>query len=160
MTGTRLRFEAEYDLPREIVWDALVDSDLVSGWLAEADIEPRIDGRYDLEWRHFDVVRATTGQIVELIEPEMLVVDTDNFGVATLRLEELPRGSRGRSTRLSVDVEAIVDQHFSAMVAVTWRISLEQLAELLRGHPVDWARWRTERIGRWHELLESEHRRI
>lgn len=160
MAGTRLRFEADYDLPREIVWDALVDSDLVSGWLAEADIEPRVDGRYDLEWRHFDVVRATTGQILDFVEPELLVVDTDNFGVATLRLTDLAAGSRGRSTRLVVDVDALADQQFSAMIAVTWRISLEQLAELLRGHPVDWSRWRSDRIERWHDLLESEQRRI
>ena len=159
MPGSRLRFEQVYDLPREIVWDALVDSDLVSGWLAEADIEPRIDGRYDLEWRHFDVVRATTGQILEMIEPELLVVDTDNIGVVTLGLEEIAAGSRGRSTRLIVDVEALADQQFSTMIAVTWRISLEQLSELLRGHPVDWALWRSERVGRWNELLESERRR-
>ncbi len=160
MPGSRLHFEQVYDLPREIVWDALVDSDLVSGWLAEADIEPRIDGRYDLEWRHFDGVRATTGQIVDLVEPELLVVETDNFGVATLHLSDVASGSRGRSTRLTVDVEALADQQFSTMIAVTWRISLEQLEELLRGHPVDWSRWRSERVERWHELLESEHRRI
>ena len=68
MPGSQLRFEHSYDLAREIVWDALVDPDLVSGWLAEADIEPRLHGRYDLDWSHFTLVRATTGEIIELDE--------------------------------------------------------------------------------------------
>lgn len=160
MPGSRLQFEQHYDLPPEIVWDALVDADLVSGWLAEADIEPRIGGRYDLEWRHFDNVRATTGEIVELLEPLELIVDTDNFGVTTLRLTELRAGTRGRSTRLTVTVDALADLQFTPVIAATWRLSLEQLDELLHGHPVDWRRWKSERSARWLELLEKEHGRI
>jgi uncharacterized protein YndB with AHSA1/START domain len=155
VSGSQLRFEQVYDLPPEIVWDALVDPDLVSGWLAEADIEARVGGRYDLDWRHFDVVRATTGEIIDLDAPLQLVVDTDNFGVTTLQLHELHSGSRGRSTRLSVVVDALADPQFSSMIAATWRISLEQLDELLRGHPVDWERWRADRSHRWLELLQT-----
>lgn len=157
---TQLRFEQVYDLSPEIVWDALVDPELVSGWLAEADIEPRIGGRFDLDWRHFDVVRATTGEITELLEPHQLVVDTDNFGTTTLLLSELASGSRGRSTRLTVQVDALADQQFTPMIAATWRLSLEQLDELLHGHPVDWRRWKAERAPRWLEMLEEQHRRI
>ena len=160
MPGSQLRFEQVYDLPPEIVWDALVDPDLVSGWLAEADIEPRIGGRFDLDWRHFDDVRATTGEIVELLAPLELVVDTDNFGTTTLRLTELPTGSRGRSTRLTVVVDALADLQFTPMIAATWRLSLDQLDELLHGHPVDWKRWKAERSARWLELVEEQHRRI
>ena len=157
---SQLRFEQVYDLSPEIVWDALVDSDLVSGWLAEADIEPRIGGRYDLDWRHFDDVRATTGEITEFLEPHLLVVDTDNFGVTTMRLTEIASGTRGRSARLTVVVDALADQQFTPMIAATWRLSLEQLDELLHGHPVDWRRWKAERSQRWVEMVEQEHRRI
>ena len=160
MPGSQLRFEQVYDLPPEIVWDALVDSDLVSGWLAEADIEPRIGGRFDLDWRHFEPVRVTTGEIVELRELHELVVDTDNFGITTLLLTELASGSRGRSTRLTVVVDALADLQFTPMIAATWRLSLEQLNELLHGHPVDWRLWKAERSARWLELLEEQHRRI
>lgn len=159
MSGSQLRFEQVYDLPPEIVWDALVDPDLVSGWLAEADIDARIGGRYDLDWRHFDLVRATTGEIIELLAPHQLVVDTDNFGVTSLLLTELTTGSRGRSTQLTVVVDALADVQFTPMIAATWRLSLEQLHELLRGHPVDWSRWKAERSHRWVELLEASQRR-
>jgi uncharacterized protein YndB with AHSA1/START domain len=159
MPGSQLIFEQVYDLPPEIVWDALVDADLVSGWLAEADIDPRIGGRFDLEWRHFEPVRTTTGEIVELLELHELVVETDNFGTTALRLSELPTGARGRSTRLSVRVDALADLQFTPMIAATWRVSLEQLDELLHGHPVDWRNWKTERSARWVELLDERHHR-
>ena len=156
MPGSQLRFEHSYDLPPEIVWDALVDSDLVSGWLAEADIEPRLHGRYDLEWLHFDIVRATTGEITELLAPQLLVVDTDNFGVTTIELSAVG----ARATRLTVTVDALADLQFTPMIAATWRLSLEQLTELLHGHPVDWRRWKTQRSARWLELLALEQQRI
>jgi uncharacterized protein YndB with AHSA1/START domain len=155
---SQLRFEQTYDLSPEIVWDALVDADLVSGWLAEADIDARIGGRYDLDWRHFDAGQTTTGEITELLEPYELVIDTDNFGTTTLQLAELASGSRGRSTRLTIIVDALADQQFTPMIAATWRLSLEQLDELLHGHPVDWRRWKTERSARWIELVGLEQR--
>ena len=153
MPGSQLRFEQHYDLPPEIVWDALIDPDLVSGWLAEADIDPRLGGRFDLDWRHFEPVRSTTGEIIELVEPHLLVVDTDNFGVTTLQLTELATGSRGRSTQLTVIVDALADLQFTPMIAATWLLSLDQLTELLHGHPVDWRRWKSERSAQWLELL-------
>jgi len=154
--GSQLRFERSYDFAREIVWDALVDSDLVSGWLAEADIEPRLHGRYDLEWQHLALVRTTVGEIAEFDEPRLLVVDTDSFGVTSFELAAI--GSR--QTRVSITVDALADLQFTPMISATWRLSLEQLAELLQGHPVDWRRWKTERSARWLELLAVEQQRI
>ena len=62
-----------YDLSREIVWDALVDSDsdsdLVSGWLRGAGIEPRTEGGFNLERRQFQLLLHIQGEVVELIEP-------------------------------------------------------------------------------------------
>ena len=43
-----LSFGRRLDLPRGIVWDALVDPVLVSGWLGEADIEALPGGRFDV----------------------------------------------------------------------------------------------------------------
>lgn len=160
MPGSQLRFEQVYDLPPEIVWDALVDPDLVSGWLAEADIEPRVGGRFDLDWRHFEPPRVTTGEITELLVAQLLVVDTDNFGTTTLRLTELASGSRGSSTQLTVVVDALADLQFTPMIAATWRLSLEQLDELLHGHPVDWRQWKAERSSRWVAMLDQQERRI
>ena len=156
MPGTQLRFERSYDFAREIVWDALIDSDLVSGWLAEADIEPRVHGRYDLDWQHLALVRTTTGEILDLDEPRLLVIDTDSFGVTTFELADLG----ARQTRVSITVDAVTDLQFTPMISATWRLSLEQLGELLQGHPVDWKRWETERSARWLELLALEQQRI
>ena len=151
MPGSQLRFEHSYDFAREIVWDALTDPDLVSGWLAEADIDARLHGRYDLDWLHFDLLRTTTGEIADLDEPRRLVVDTDNFGVTTIELTE----SGLRQTLLTVTVDALADLQFTPMIAATWLLSLDQLTELLHGHPVDWRHWKSERSARWLELLSA-----
>lgn len=151
MPGSQLRFEHVYDLGREIVWDALVDPDLVSGWLAEADIEPRLHGRYDLDWSHFDRVPPTTAEITDLVEPQLLVVDVDGFGVITVALHD----SGPRQTLLTVTVDALADLQFTPMIAATVRLSLEQLSELLHGHPVDWRHWKAERSARWLALLDA-----
>jgi uncharacterized protein YndB with AHSA1/START domain len=155
MPGSQLQFERVYDLPPEIVWDALVDSDLVSGWLAEADVEPRVGGRFDLRWTQFDGGHETVGEISELEAPHLLVVESNNIGRSTLELIELGEGPRGRSTLLTVTVDALADRQFTAAIAATWRLSLEQLTELLHGHPVDWSRWREERAAHWLALLEA-----
>ncbi len=42
--------EHEVDLPRAIVWDAFLDPELVSGWLADAVIVPEEGGEYNLTW--------------------------------------------------------------------------------------------------------------
>jgi uncharacterized protein YndB with AHSA1/START domain len=153
-----LRFERVYTLPREIVWDALVDSDLISGWLAEADVEPRIGGRFDLDWSHFEPGFRTDGEIIELIGLRTVVVDTSNFGRTTLTLDEVEGGPRGSSTLLTVDVHAIADPQFSGMISATWRISLEQLERLLHGHPVNWASW-TEDFGEeWQSHVSEANR--
>ena len=155
MSGSVLRFEREYALPREIVWDALVDSDLLSGWLAEADVEPRIGGRFDLRWSHFTPEVRTDGEIVELFDLTQLVVDTSNFGKTAFTLRSLTGGPRGSSTLLVVDVHAIADPHFTSMIEATWRISLEQLERLLHGHPVDWANWARDSGAEWRSLVSE-----
>ena len=156
MPGSQLRFEHSYDLAREIVWDALIDSDLVSGWLAEADIAPKLHGRYDLDWQHLDLIGTTTGEIAEFDEPRLLVVDTEQFGVTSIELTALGT----RQTRVTVAVDALADLQFTPMISATWRLSLEQLDELLHGRPVNWKRWKTDRSARWLELLAMEHQRI
>ena len=153
-----LRFERLYALPREIVWDALVDSDLVSGWLAEADVEPRIGGRFDLDWSHFEPGFRTDGEIIELADLRTLVVDTSNFGWTTFTLDEVEGGPRGSSTLLAVDVHAIADPQFSGMISATWRISLEQLETLLHGHPVNWATWTEDFGAEWQALVTEANR--
>jgi uncharacterized protein YndB with AHSA1/START domain len=133
-----LLVEREYDLAPEIVWDALVDDVLVSGWLAEASIEPRLGGRYQLSW-HDPGRPPTSARIVEWSLAQTLALETSNLGTWRFDLQPLPGGRSGRSTRLVVMVEVEVEPVFRARLATGWMTALEQLDELLRGRPVDWS---------------------
>ena len=141
MSVYELRFDRDYDLPRGIVWAALVDPVLVSGWLGEADIDATPGGRYRLDWLGSPHFPGTDGTIGAIVEPEHLTIASEPHGSFDFRLEELDGGSRGTSTRLQLIVTTRIDQPFAGRVRDTWLAALEQLAELLRGHPVDWARY-------------------
>lgn len=130
--------EREVDLPRIIVWDAFVDPELVSGWLAEAVIVPEVGGEYNLTWLHRVGQPDTFGRIAALWTPELLVVDTTNLGRLEFTLHELPGGMRGTSTLIRVEVGMAGDPVLAERVAEQWRVHLEQLEQLLRGHPVVW----------------------
>ena len=154
MSGAVLEFERDYDLPPEVVWDALVDSDLVGGWLAEADIEPRIGGRYDLDWHVPINLGRTVGEIAELIEPELLVVELERVGEVSVTLTGLADGSRGVATRLRLVVTTGVEPLLADGLRATWLSSLDQLEDLLRGRPVDWGNWQRDRGGAWNDHLQ------
>lgn len=149
MPAMQLVFEREIGLSPTIVWDALVDQDLVSGWLAEARIDPVSGGSFDLVWQYSTDQPPTSGTIAEFRELRLLVVDTDNRGRLEFRLDELPGGSRGTSTRLRLTVTVELDAAFAPRVKANWMISLDQFEELLRGHPVDWANWDRDHIDTW-----------
>lgn len=149
-----LVFEREIELSPVIVWDALVDDDLVSGWLADARIDPVEGGRYDLVWLYSTDQPPTAGTISRYVEHRLLVIATDNRGLIEFRLDPLedgaeqsgPRGS-GTSLRLTVALE--LDRAFAARVRANWMVSLDQLEDVLRGRPVDWVNWDRDRIDTW-----------
>lgn len=154
MPALHLAFEREIGLSPAIVWDALVDQELVSGWLAQARIDPVEGGRFDLAWMYSTDQPPTSGTIAEFREPRLLAVDTDNRGRIEFRLDEIAGGSRGVSTRLGLAVVLELDAVFAPRVKANWMISLDQLEELLRGHPVDWANWDRDHIGVWMEYRD------
>lgn len=153
-----LVFERDFEFPPVIVWDALVDADLVSGWLADAVITPEAGGEYNLTWQHRPGQPTTFGRITLLQPLERLWVDTVDAGLLQFELEELPVGSRGTSTRLRLAVDSDVDPAFAPRVQADWLVSLDQLEELLRGHPVDWANWERDHQAAWsHYLGEGQN---
>lgn len=154
VTNSTLVFEQEYDLPPVIVWDALVDPDLVGGWLAEAEIDARIGGRYDLRWFSPIATGTTIGEIADLLEPELLVVELEHVGTVSFVLSAVDGGSRGSATRLVVSVEGETEPRLADGVSAAWITSLEQLDELLRGRPVDWSTWRVDHGAQWNAHLE------
>jgi hypothetical protein len=108
------QLERRIDLPRAIVWDALVDPLLVEGWLHPA-------------------ARLLDGDVGELIEPAddvtaVLETTLEPFGELRFELDELEGGTRGTSTGLRLTAEATAG----------WQDRLDELENLLRGHPVDW----------------------
>ncbi len=148
-------FHRELDVSRRVVWDALADPDLVVGWLAEASIEPMVGGRYDLVWLTSTGYPSTLGTVVRWEEPEQLVVFTDNRGVIEYRLDDISSAGRLSRTRLAVTVRLVVEAAFAARVAADWLTNLDQLAELLRGHPVDWANWDRDHAAAWARHLHA-----
>lgn len=153
-----LSFSRDYDFPPLIVWDALVDADLVSGWLAEADITPEVGGQYNLRWMHRLTQPASLGRIAVLEPLVRLEVETSNVGRLRFDLEGVPGGSRGLGTRLRVDLAVEIEPAFVARVKADWLTNLDQLEDLLRGHPVNWGTWDQDRQTTWAQHYgEVEH---
>ncbi len=148
-----MRFESDYEFPPVIVWDALVDAELVSGWLAEATVAPEVGGEYSL-----GISRPGqplfAGRVTAMHPLELLRIQDEGGGIE-FSLEEVEGGSRGTSTHLTVVVEASINRQFSASLQADWLVNLEQLEDLLRGHPVDWAHWRRDREAGWARHLDD-----
>lgn len=152
---TRLEFARQVDFPPSIVFDALIDPDLLGGWLAHADVESRVGGDFDLVWLTSSSFPPTRGRIVTLDEPRVLEVETDNRGTFRFELQPTTGGARGTGTTLTTTVSVTVDTAFVPRVVADWQSSLDQLDGLLRGHPVDWANWDRDRAGAWREYLAT-----
>ena len=112
-------------------------------------IDPVEGGHYDLVWQYSTDQPPTAGVITSLVEPKLLVIDTDNRGRIAFSLEAFAGGGRGIATRLRLSVALELDRAFVARVRANWLISLDQLEEVLRGHPVDWENWDRDHIATW-----------
>jgi hypothetical protein len=102
------------DLPRAIVWDALLDPVLVEGWL-------------------HPTARLLGGDVRERVDPApgataVLATVLESFGELRFELDELEGGTRGTSTAFRLGAER----------AAGWSDRIDDLENLLRGHPVDW----------------------
>lgn len=150
-----LAFEREFEFSPAIVFDALIDPDLIIGWLGDAHVDPRQGGHFDVIWLTSSSFPPTSGTITSILEPQLLTVVTDNRGEVDFRLEEVAGGPRGTSTVLRVSVRVAVDDAFIARVRADWLSNLDQLGELLRGHPVDWDNWDRDRAAVWQGYLRS-----
>ncbi len=139
MTLSTLVIHREIDLSPAIVWDALVDPVLVGGWLGDAHIDARAGGEYRLGWLGSVEYPGVQGTIERMSPLEHLEIVTDRHGTVGFALEAQDGGTRGTSTRLTVRVELDIAHAFLSRVEAIWAVALDQLDELLRGHPVEWA---------------------
>lgn len=148
-------FSRGIDLPTAIVWDAIVDPDLVDGWLAPARIEARVGGDYVLDWQTGTGLATTHGIVTELEEPSRLVIATDNIGDLEFTLRRTEGGTRGTGTLLTLRLRVETHSRLLASTEAHWRSNFDQLEELLRGHPVDWSTWQQDRGPIWAEYLRA-----
>ena len=148
-------FERDFEFSPAIVWDALVDPTLVVGWLAQAHIDPVPGGQYSLRWMNRPGLPVVPGSITELRAPEVLHIVREDRGAFRFLLTEFEGGSRGTSTRLRVEVRADIEPVFAPRVSADWMTALDQLDDLLHGHPVDWQHWDRDRHEAWSQYLEA-----
>lgn len=107
----RITLVTDIELPPVIVWDALVDPELLEGWLGVA-----------------------SGDVKELTPPVRLRTVGPADGDTVFELEPIEGGLRGISTRLRVTVDSGGSRAGGELWAL-WRDRLDALEELLRGHP-------------------------
>ena len=144
-----------YEFAPSIVWDALVDTELVAGWLGDAVIEPELGGIYSVRGIAPGPAIGVEGRIVDFDRRVHLGVVGSSGTKLDLTLDEVVGGNRGSGTRLGVRVVSTVDAAFAARVKADWLISLDQLGDLLHGHPVDWQHWDRDYAATWSQHLEE-----
>ena len=149
-----LDFERVYPFAPAIVWDALIDPDLLAGWLGEAVVTPEVGGEYSLRWLHRPGQPRVTGTITAADPPTRLRVEA---ATATweFRLVEVPGGNRGTSTRLELEVTFPAGETSGPVPTADWLTRLDQLRELLHGHPVDWTAWDRDWLDDWSGHLAT-----
>jgi hypothetical protein len=91
--------------------------------------------------RVIDLPRVIVGDA--LVDPVLVegwlhpVLRLKDFTEVRVSAEEVPGGTRGTSTRVTVEV-AMPDPRFRGAIEQTWQTRLDQLENLLRGHPTVW----------------------
>jgi uncharacterized protein YndB with AHSA1/START domain len=149
---TVLRFERLLPHPVERVWRALTEPSELSGWLAEAKLDPVEGGQVELRWLNSDDEGNTAvarGTVTRFEPPRVLEFDTDIHGRLRWELDPAPTGSR-----LVFTVAHDLAPEWLAKVLAGWHSHLDFLADALDGRPVDWPNWPRDRWDRHHERYQ------
>ena len=124
-----------FDAPRELVFKAWTDPDHVAAWFGPAgfvtprdsvDIDLRVGGRFDLSMVRDGAERRLHYEIVELVEPELLVLKSD---ATVTRVELEDDGGRTRMTLTDGPYPEDVGRGAGA----GWESAFEKLAAQLAG---------------------------
>lgn len=137
-----VRVARTIDLPPGIVWEALVDPVLVEGWL------------------HPELTLLDGAEIVHEDEARRLEVAHPEFGRVRILLDAVAGGTRGEATVVTVELPELGDLRFRPPVSAGWSVRLDQLADLLRGHPVDWDHWERDRGADYRAHLHAAEERL
>jgi hypothetical protein len=136
-------------MPASIVWIALAESELISGWWGEARLEAWPGGAFCIALQLADGTHEVTGRVVRIEEPESLVLDTDRLGRVAFTLEAVAGGTRGASTTLSIGLDGypvsgrgvvgtVRPEPVDVALRARWNAHIDDLVLLLHGHPADW----------------------
>jgi uncharacterized protein YndB with AHSA1/START domain len=131
------------DVPRELVFKAWTDPDQVAKWSAPSgfsaprraiSIDLRVGGRYD-----YCLVQVDDGaefwlrnEIVELLEPRLLVLESDampEFGYSEPIITRLELQDDGGRTRIALSRPYPAERRATARAS--WNASLDKLEALL-----------------------------
>jgi len=117
------------DLSPAIVAPAFTDPVLVEGWLhPTARLVPT--GTSD------PIIRAGAPWIVEPGSPE--------WGSLRVELRAEGGGTRGAVTRVIIAESGLATEADRLDALALWNTRLDQLEDLLRGHPVSWSSWEAD----------------
>lgn len=139
-------FERRFRVPRERVWRALTDPEEVGGWLAPAEIDPWVGGKFVLRFEH----GHARGTITELREPEVIAYTWNEGETDSLVRFELEPDGDGTRLRLRHTFEGDVDL---SGYGGGWHHHLELLVAQVAGSPIEWD-WK-----RYRELKSEYERR-
>jgi uncharacterized protein YndB with AHSA1/START domain len=142
-TGQEILVTREFDAPRERVFRAWTDPDDVAAWYGpehfdtprdKVRIELRVGGRYELT-----MVRRGGGaefplsyEIVELVEPELLVLRSDPIpeaGIHEATFTRIELHDLGGRTRMVLTDGPYAD---GGPAEAGWRAAVDKLAALVR----------------------------
>jgi uncharacterized protein YndB with AHSA1/START domain len=143
-----LVIERSFDAPRELVFEAFTDPDQVAQWWGpegfttprdKVVIDPRPGGRYDVV-----MVQSGSGaefptlcEIVELVEPELLVLKAapqPELGLPEATITRIEFHDEGETTRISFTsgpfTPSLLDQ-----ARAGWTAQLDNLVQVLARRP-------------------------
>ncbi|HEX4736630.1 MAG TPA: SRPBCC family protein [Allosphingosinicella sp.] len=136
-----LRFERLLKKPVDAVWAALTEPEQIARWLTKAEVEPRVGGRFHLDFH--DGASIVDGRILRYEPPRLLETswpEKNANGDSLLRFELFPT-EQGTKLVLTHRLDAGGDL---ADFASGWHWHLDALDKALEGEtvPFDEQRWR------------------
>lgn len=155
VTQPTLNFAHRYEFAPSIVWDALVDPELLNGWLGDSAHQPTLGEPYEVRRLPASASSSYRGLVVRLDEFQAFVIEDDRGTSLSYRLTTQPGGNRGSVTTLEVQVAVPLEAGTARRVVADWLTSLDQLTDLLHGHPVDWRYWDRDYSSTWALHLEG-----
>jgi uncharacterized protein YndB with AHSA1/START domain len=128
-----IRLSIVIDAPRDRVFRALIDPELMNGWIASgAEVEPRVGGRYRYGWQYEIAGKPVEGgptRILDLVENERLVTDWLDW--------------RGDETRASTRIAWLLEDHGAATKVTLVHGEFSRAADF-SDYPFGWGQFLSE----------------